>query len=120
MPRKQEFRTTFNLTAVADAYAPEYIAFGVENANQAPDSGFLGVTAIVESSASAGARLEIWLPKAATPTTPGSVTIADYFYSGWYVNGGAITKALASYRGVLLRGKSAGVAGAMVVSASAD
>ena len=120
MPRKQEFRETFNVSSTTDAYATETIAFGVEGSGQAPDNGFLGVTALIESNAATGARLEIWLPKASAPTTPGTVTIADYAYSGWYINGGAITKALASYRGAILRAKSAGVAGAMVVSASAD
>lgn len=116
MAARYKSRVSFTVPATAGQYAPERITFPETfSATTVPDVGLLGITALIESNAATGATLELWLPKI------GATGIdADYTFSGISASSGLLYQALASFPGAQLRAKSAGVAGAMVVSATAD
>lgn len=115
-----EARQTFAVPATSGQYAPERITFmppaGPAGIRVDP-LDLVGVTALIESNTATGAVLELWLPKVGT-VSPG--VDADYVYSGKGITSGAETWPLASYPGAQLRARSAGTAGSMAVSASAD
>lgn len=112
-----EDRKSFTVTAVNGVYAAEEITFAARDVLTTTQA-VTAVTALLETLGTAtGAIVELWLLKVGGVVA----TAGDWLYAGESIAAlGAETWPLASWRGVKIRVKSAGVAGTVVVSATAD